>query len=214
MVENFEHETRRKDGSTFWVSVSARAVRDGEGRILYYEGTHEDIDKRKKAERLLVDAEEQYRSLFETSTNAILIRNREGRITMVNPAGINLLGAAKAEDLIGRAYLDLVHPEDRPLSAERIEKIFQADACQQPTGAFGQTAVSPREHRMITLKGEAIYVESTGVAFHHKGESSSRGFSRISPSVSGRTRPCGRVKKNTGACSRNPNGPKSCTVRS
>ena len=170
VVENFEHETRRKDGSTFWASVSARAVRDGEGRILYFEGTHEDIDKRKKAERLLVDAEEQYRSLFESSTNAILIRNREGRITMVNPAGVNLLGAAKAEDLIGRAYLDLVHPEDRPLSAERVERIFLADAGQQSTGAFGQTAVSPREHRMVTLKGEVIYVESTGVAFHHKGE--------------------------------------------
>ena len=28
VVENFEHEIRRKDGSTFWVSVSARAVRD------------------------------------------------------------------------------------------------------------------------------------------------------------------------------------------
>ncbi len=178
VVENFEHETRRKDGSTFWVSVSARAVRDGEGRILYFEGTHEDIDKRKKAERLLVDAEEQYRSLFESSTNAILIRNREDRITMVNPAGVNLLGAAKAEDLIGRAYLDLVHPEDRPLSAERVERIFLADAGQQSTGAFGQTAVTPREHRMVTLKGEVIYVESTGVAFHHKGESFIQGIFR------------------------------------
>ncbi len=178
VVENFEHETRRKDGSTFWVSVSARAVRDGEGRILYFEGTHEDIDKRKKAEKLLVDAEEQYRSLFESSTNAILIRNREDRITMVNPAGVNLLEADKAEDLIGRAYLDLVHSEDRPLSAERVERIFLADACQQSTGAFVQTAVSPREHRMVTLKGEVIYVESTGAAFHHKGESFIQGIFR------------------------------------
>ena len=170
VVENFEHETLRKDGSTFWVSVSARAVRDGAGRILYYEGTHEDIDKRKKAERLLLDAEEQYRSLFESSTNAILIRNREGRITMVNPAGIYLLGAVKAGDLIGRAYLDLVHPEDRALSLERIEKIFQAALRKPPNDHFGQPSVQPREHRMVTLKGDTIYVESTGVAFHHRGE--------------------------------------------
>ena len=78
VVENFEHETRRKDGSAFWTSVSARAVRGDKHQILDYEGTHEDIDDRKKAERLLADAEEQYRSLFETSTNAILIRNRDG----------------------------------------------------------------------------------------------------------------------------------------
>jgi PAS domain-containing protein len=31
VVENFEHETRRKDGSTFWVSVNAHAVRDEGG---------------------------------------------------------------------------------------------------------------------------------------------------------------------------------------
>jgi two-component system, cell cycle sensor histidine kinase and response regulator CckA len=168
VVEKFEHETLRKDGSSFWTAVSARAIRDGEGRVLYYEGTHEDIDQRKKAERRLVEAEEQYRSLFETATNAILIRNREGRIIMVNPAGVNLLGAEKAEDLIGQAYLDLVHPEDRPLSADRVEKIFLRAAKYPPTGAFGQTAVSPREHRMVTLGGEVIYVESTGVAFYHK----------------------------------------------
>jgi PAS domain S-box-containing protein len=178
VVENFEHEARRRDGSIFWTSVSARAVRDGEGRILYYEGTHEDIDKRKKAERLLVDAEEQYRSLFESSTNAILIRNREDRITMVNPAGVVLLGAAQAEDLIGRAYLDLVYPEDRLLSAERVEKIFLAAAGQQPNGTFDRTAVPPREHRMVTLGGEVIYVESTGVAFHHKGEPFIQGIFR------------------------------------
>ena len=91
MVENFEHETRRKDGSTFWVSVSARAVRDEGGRILYYEGSHIDIDTRKKAEKLLADVGEQYRSLFETSTDAILIRNRAGIITMVNQAALSLL---------------------------------------------------------------------------------------------------------------------------
>ncbi len=177
-AENFEHETRRKDGSTFWTSVSARAVRDDEGRNLYYEGTHEDIDERKKAERRLIDAEEQYRSLFETSTSSILIVNREGRITMVNAAGVNLLGAGKAEDLVGQTYLDLVHPEDRPLSVERLEKIFQAAPSGPPSGHHGRAAVLPREHRMITLKGDTIYVESTGVAFHHKGEVFIQGLSK------------------------------------
>ena len=33
VVENFEHTARRKDGSTFWVSVSARAVKDADGRL-------------------------------------------------------------------------------------------------------------------------------------------------------------------------------------
>jgi len=170
VVENFEHETRRKDGSSFWVSVSARAVRDKGGRILYYEGSHVDIDTRKKAERLLADAGEQYRSLFETSTHAILIRDRAGIITMVNQAAVSLLAAATAEDLIGRAYLDLVHPEDRPLSAERVEGVFRIAFGQHSAGGGSHKGIPPREHRMVTLKGDVVDVESTGVAFPYKGE--------------------------------------------
>jgi len=170
VVENFEHETRRKDGSSFWVSVSARAVRDKGGRILYYEGSHVDIDTRKKAERLLADAGEQYRSLFETSTHAILIRDRAGIITMVNQAAVSLLAAATAEDLIGRAYLDLVHPEDRPLSAERAEGVFRIAFGQHSAGGGSHKGIPPREHRMVTLKGDVVDVESTGVAFPYKGE--------------------------------------------
>jgi PAS domain S-box-containing protein len=170
VVEKFEHETRRKDGSTFWVSVSARAVRDEGGQVLYYEGSHIDIDARKKAEKLLADAGEQYRSLFETSTDAILIRDRTGTITMVNQAALSLLAAATAGDLIGRAYLDLVHPEDRPLSAERIAAIFQAGIGQQGPDKARPQGLAPREHRMVTLQGEVIHVESTGAAFPYRGE--------------------------------------------
>ncbi len=170
VVENFEHETRRKDGSTFWVSVSARAVRDEGGRILYYEGSHIDIDARKKAEKLLADAGEQYRSLFDTSTNAILIRNRAGIITMVNQAAVSLLAAASADDLIGRAYLDLVHPEDRPLSAERVARVFRMALGQHEPGDGSHQGIPPREHRMVTLTGDVVDVESTGVAFPYKGK--------------------------------------------
>jgi two-component system cell cycle sensor histidine kinase/response regulator CckA len=49
-VQRFESEARRKDGSTTWVSETAREVRDADGRLLYYEGILEDIDARKRAE--------------------------------------------------------------------------------------------------------------------------------------------------------------------
>lgn len=49
-VAGFEFQMRRKDGSTLWVSENARAVRDAEGHIRYYEGTVQDITLRKQAE--------------------------------------------------------------------------------------------------------------------------------------------------------------------
>jgi len=46
----YESLDYRKDGSTFWASMSAQAIRDENGKALYYEGTIEDITPRKKAE--------------------------------------------------------------------------------------------------------------------------------------------------------------------
>ncbi len=51
----------RKDRSTFWSSMTAQAVRDEDGRVLYYEGNVEDVTPRKQAqmerERLIADLE-------------------------------------------------------------------------------------------------------------------------------------------------------------
>jgi PAS domain S-box-containing protein len=170
VIENFEHQAYRKDGSTFWVSVSARAVRGADSCILYCEGSHVDIDERKHAEGRLIDATEQYRSLFDTSTNAILIRDRSGIITMVNRAALDLLGAKSEQDLLGRTYLEFVHPGDRPLSASRVKRIFEIAADPGSVTKQDADTIRPREHRMVTLRGDAIEVESTGVAFHYKGE--------------------------------------------
>ena len=49
-VSDFESEIYRKDGSTIWISERCRGVRDGDGKLLYYEGTAEDITARRGAE--------------------------------------------------------------------------------------------------------------------------------------------------------------------
>ncbi|MGB8167713.1 MAG: PAS domain S-box protein [Chthoniobacteraceae bacterium] len=49
-VKDFESEMRRRDGTLIWVSERARAVRDIDGKLLYYEGTIEDITARRDAE--------------------------------------------------------------------------------------------------------------------------------------------------------------------
>lgn len=52
-VTGFEYQVYRHDGDIIWLSESARAVRDGEGRLLYYEGILEDVSQRKLAEAAL-----------------------------------------------------------------------------------------------------------------------------------------------------------------
>jgi PAS domain S-box-containing protein len=49
-VSEFESQIFRKDGRVIWISENARAVRDEEGRVLYFEGTVVDVTERKLAE--------------------------------------------------------------------------------------------------------------------------------------------------------------------
>jgi len=60
-VHQFEFQLRQKDGNLLWVAVNARAIRDEQGQVLYYEGTVEDINKRKQAEAERENLETQLR---------------------------------------------------------------------------------------------------------------------------------------------------------
>ncbi|MBI3795886.1 MAG: PAS domain S-box protein, partial [Deltaproteobacteria bacterium] len=53
VVQGFEARFYRKDRSLIWTSLSAHAVRDASGALLYYEGTIEDVTARKQAEEAL-----------------------------------------------------------------------------------------------------------------------------------------------------------------
>lgn len=50
-VKNFESQVYRRDGSIIWISESARMVHDESGKLLYYEGSVEDISERKSYEQ-------------------------------------------------------------------------------------------------------------------------------------------------------------------
>lgn len=50
LIKGFEAQMYRQDGSRIWVSINARAVKDEEGEILYYEGFVQDITDRHEGE--------------------------------------------------------------------------------------------------------------------------------------------------------------------
>ncbi len=58
-VTRFESQVYRADRKIIWISENARAVHDPEGKLLYYEGTVEDITDRKQAEAELAKVHRQ-----------------------------------------------------------------------------------------------------------------------------------------------------------
>ncbi len=57
-VRGFECQVFHQTGKIFWISEHAREVRDEKGKLLYYEGTIQDITSRKEAEEELGQAKE------------------------------------------------------------------------------------------------------------------------------------------------------------
>jgi len=57
IIQGYETEFMRKDGKSVWIYVSVRSVRDGTGKLLYYEGTIQDITDRRRLESQLRQAQ-------------------------------------------------------------------------------------------------------------------------------------------------------------
>ncbi|MCE5265682.1 MAG: PAS domain S-box protein [Deltaproteobacteria bacterium] len=117
-----------------------------------------DISKRKQAEEALRDSEERHRRIVEGMSDAVLLRSG-GTIIYANPAAVGLFRANRPEDLIGKPYLEMVHPDDRAVSAERIRRNVNE-----------HWVAAPREHRVLALDGQAVPVESTGLTISYRGE--------------------------------------------
>jgi len=98
-TENTEYQIRKKDGDGLWVSVNGRCIRGDSGRILYYEGSVDDISKRKEAEAALRTAEDNYRNIFENASEGIYQSTPEGRYIEANPAFARMLGYDSPADL-------------------------------------------------------------------------------------------------------------------
>src|SRR5260370_37755608 len=84
VVTDFESRIFRKDGSIIWIAENVRAIRDTKGRLLYYEGTVEDITQRKLAQENLRNSESLYHSLVETLPQNIFRKDLQERFTFVN----------------------------------------------------------------------------------------------------------------------------------
>lgn len=74
-------------GAERWVAESGRAVDDD-----HLEGFVVDVTDRWQAEQQVRDSETWYRTLFESSTDGILLLDRDGRVIDGNPRAATLLG--------------------------------------------------------------------------------------------------------------------------
>jgi len=78
MVEGFETRLYKKDRSIIRVLLNIDCVKDEKGRIVWLEGTLQDITKTREAEEALRQAEEKYRNIYENALEGIFQTTPDG----------------------------------------------------------------------------------------------------------------------------------------
>ena len=111
-VEAREIEVTRRDGSHFFVLVSAAEVRDPEGHLIYNQTIHLDLTERKKAEEKIHETLKYARNLLESSIDPLVTINSEGKISDVNLATEQITGFNR-EKLIGSDFADYFTAPDK-----------------------------------------------------------------------------------------------------
>ncbi len=117
-----EVEYYRKDGSTVWMENLVRPIRGPSGAIEGLLGVARDITDRKRAEAALRESEEEFRTLFELSRDAITLIRPDGTFIDVNQAWLDLVGYCR-DDLSSFNAVDLyADPDGRKHFLERIAR--------------------------------------------------------------------------------------------
>ncbi len=109
-IKEYEAIWIRKDGSTIHVLESARAHRDVNGEILYYEGTVEDITERKKLEAILEKERRELKLIIDTSPIIVFYKDKEGKFIRVNKTFAESQKIPE-KDFLGKTVFDLYSPK-------------------------------------------------------------------------------------------------------
>jgi PAS domain S-box-containing protein len=132
-----EYRLKARNGEWRWILARGKCIaRDEQGRALRLVGTHVDITERKRAEEVLRESEDRYRTLIKNVGEGICFVNPEEQFVFANAAAENIFGVTPG-GLLRRSLLEFVKSEqfgmireqtDRRLSGEK--NVYEIEICR------------------------------------------------------------------------------------
>ena len=154
--DRFETHHRHKQGRLINLEASV-SYSELDGGIFFV--FVRDITERKRAENILLESENKFRTFFESATDCLLILDMDGRIIDINITGYERLGYEKQE-MLGRRIAEFDTPECAALVPERMTRInADGKATFEAAHVCKDGTIMPVEinSRIIRLDGEQRY---------------------------------------------------------
>ena len=112
-IRTLEIEIIRKDGSSLWIEVTVKFIRNPTGQAVGILGISRDITDRKQTEELLLKSEQRYRQIFDNIQDVYYETSIDGTILELSPSMESITHYTRKE-LIGKSAYDIyTHPEQR-----------------------------------------------------------------------------------------------------
>lgn len=90
-----------------WLHFTAASIKDSQGNIVGAVETLEDVTERIKADETLKESEERFRSVVESSTDAIIITDKKMNIVSWNKGAEKIFGY-KVDEIVGKLITKIV----------------------------------------------------------------------------------------------------------
>ncbi len=148
-VTEFIGEDYRKDRSVIWTVTRARAVKDAQGGVLYYEGFISDITERMRAEEALRESDRILRQAQEIAHIGHFKFNPATGSVEGSEEMFRIFGLAKNQFLFSD-FANAVHPDDRARDMASIES------------AIANQTEYAAEHRLLMPDGSLKWISMIG----------------------------------------------------
>ncbi len=105
-----EFTNKRKSGEEFWISASISPIFNENGEIINFVCVQEEITEQKKIQEKIEEAGKRFRTLFESSQDALLVLDEDEKIIQFNEAALKTYSCASKEDLLNHHPIEFCPP--------------------------------------------------------------------------------------------------------
>jgi PAS domain S-box-containing protein len=115
----------RKDGSEFPIFLSTSEVKKSNGEVMGFMGIGRDMTERYRAEAILRESEERFRSLFQSAPIGIALHDVDGRYLQINSAYEKISGYKERELQAFGSSAAITHSDDVVSERQMFEALIQ-----------------------------------------------------------------------------------------
>lgn len=152
-LKNFDLNLKKSNGDIIPVEINVNANFDEDGKFDGSKGIIRDISEPVKRQQELLENEKKFRSLFEDSSDAVIISDpKSHRILDVNQKTVEITGYQK-EELLKKTVFDIRPKQNYAIDKKKFDKFLKAGS------NFYESVFVTKSGDLVDVEGSAKFLE-------------------------------------------------------